>query len=231
MTTHPASGHCCLMTSIVDLAAEKTAPLAYMQAQTELTERFVRDVPPLLDYLHATARRMTRNASDAEDLVQETVTKAYEHFGSFQQGTNLSAWLRRIMTNTYISGLRWAQRHPIEYMGEQFTDRQLAQHQNRYRPREPRSAEIDALEALGDNEIAEAFATLPPTHRLTVYYRDVEGLRYREIAHIMGCPPGTVMSRLHRGHLRLRNLLSHRHQLGLADSVGEIDISDASSSE
>jgi RNA polymerase sigma-70 factor, ECF subfamily len=149
---------------------------------------------------------MTRNAVDAEDLVQETMLKAYAGFNTFSEGTNIRAWLFRIMTNTYINGLRRAQHRPSEYLSDHITDRQLAA-QDRHSSQGPRSAELDALDALPDIELADALATLPVQLRLAVYYRDIVGLRCREIAEIMACCEGTVMSRLHRGRQRLRTLL------------------------
>jgi RNA polymerase sigma-70 factor (ECF subfamily) len=118
---------------------------------------------------------------------------------------------QRAGTNTYINGLRRAQHRPSEYLSDHITDRQLAA-QDRHSSQGPRSAELDALDALPDNKIADALATLPVQFRLAVYYRDVEGLRYREIAEIMRCCEGTVMSRLHRGRQRLRNLVLTRHE-------------------
>jgi RNA polymerase sigma-70 factor (ECF subfamily) len=129
--------------------------------------------------------------------------RAYASFNTFCAGTNLRAWLSRIMINTYINGLRRAQRRPSEYLTDHITDRQLAA-QDRHSSRGPRSAELDALDELPDSELAAAFATLPMQFRLTVYYRDVAGLPCREIAELMDCCQGTVVSRLHRGRRRLR---------------------------
>jgi len=177
----------------------------------DLTARFVNDAVPYLNQLHDRARRMTRNAVDAEDLVQETMLRAYAGFSTFSEGTNIGAWLFRIMTNTYINGLRRAQRRPSEYLSDHITDRQLAA-QDRHSSQGPRSAELDALDALPDIELADALATLPLQFRLAVYYRDIVGLRCREIAEIMTCCEGTVMSRLHRGRRRLRTLLRTTHE-------------------
>jgi RNA polymerase sigma-70 factor (ECF subfamily) len=159
-----------------------------------------------MNQLHAHARRITRNAVDAEDLVQETMLRAYAGFDTFCEGTNLRAWLFRIMTNTYINCGRRAQRRPSEYLTNQISDRQLAAH-DRHSARETRSAELDALDALPDYELADAMATLPVQFRLAVYYRDVAGLGRREIAEIMACCEGTVVSRLNRGRRQLRTLL------------------------
>jgi RNA polymerase sigma-70 factor, ECF subfamily len=193
----------------VDHPADSDSPRA--SRDPELTARFVNDALPYLNQLHDRARRMTRNAVDAEDLVQETMLKAYAGFNTFSEGTNIRAWLFRIMTNTYISRLRRAQHRPSEYLTDRITDRELAA-QDRHSSQGPRSAELDALDALPDIELADAFATLPVQFRLAVYYRDVVGLRCREIAEIMACCEGTVVSRLHRGRQRLRTLLRTTHE-------------------
>lgn len=172
----------------------------------ELDIRFANDVLPHLNQLHNRARRMTRNAVDAEDLVQETMLKAYSGFHTFAEGTNIRAWLFHIMTNAYITGLRRAKCRPSEYLCDHITDRQLVA-QSQRSSSGPRSAELDALDALPDVELADALATLPIQFRLAIYYRDVAGLPCREIAEIMSCREGTVMSRLHRGRQRLRTLL------------------------
>lgn len=176
----------------------------------ELAARFVNDVLPYLNQLNDRARRMTRNAVDAEDLVQETMLKAYVGFTSFCEGTNIRAWLFRIMTNTYIDGLRRARHRPSEYLSDHITDRQLAA-QDQHSAQGPRSAELAVLDTLPDIELAKALATLPIEFRLAIYYRYIAGLRCREIAEIMACREGTVMSRLHRGRERLRTLLQTDH--------------------
>ena len=173
---------------------------------------------PYLNQLHDRARRMTRNAVDAEDLVQETMLRAYAGFNTFSEGTNIRAWLFRIMTNTYINGLRRAQHRPREYLSDHITDRQLAA-QDRHSSHGPRSAELDALDALPDIELADALATLPVQFRLAVYYRDIAGLRCREIAEIMACCEGTVMSRLHRGRQRLRNPLANHPRTDMSTNT------------
>lgn len=172
----------------------------------ELRERFEREVLPLLDQLYRAARRYTTSAADAEDLVGETVAKAWAGFAGYTEGTNLRAWLLRIMTNTWISSYRAAQRRPDEVMAE-VTDAQLAA-TAAHTATGLRSAEVEALEGLGDDDVRAALAALPVDQRLVVYYADVEGLRYREIAAVLGIPAGTVMSRLHRGRTRLRGLLA-----------------------
>jgi RNA polymerase sigma-70 factor, ECF subfamily len=204
MTTHPELKQGMPMATTVD---QRTGSDSLRAARDpELAARFVNDALPYLNQLNVGARRLTRNAADADDLVQETMLRAYTGFNTFSEGTNLRAWLFRIMTNTYINGLRRAQRQPSEYLTDHITDRQLAA-QDRHSSQQSRSAELDALDAWPDGEVADALATLPVQFRLAVYYRDVEGFRYREIAEIMACCEGTVMSRLHRGRKRLRTLL------------------------
>ena len=160
---------------------------------------FIRDVLPLIDQLYRAALRYTRTPADAEDLVQETMAKAYAGFHSFRAGTNLRAWLYRIMTNTWISSYRTAQRRPDEVLSADVTDVRLSA--------ATPSAELAALDAMGDDEVLDALRALPEGQRMVVYYADVEGFRYKEIAAIMDMPLGTVMSRLHRGRRNLRALL------------------------
>jgi RNA polymerase sigma-70 factor (ECF subfamily) len=176
----------------------------------ELSERFIRDALPLLDRLYGAALRLTRNPADAEDLVQDTMLKAYASFASFREGTNLIAWLYRIMTNTHISGHRRRRRQPQQVDAEGVADWQFASHLS-HSPSPPRalqSAEVQALEALSAPQVRDAMQQLPEEYRMAVYYADVEGCTYREIAEITGVPLGTVMSRLHRGRTRLRLLLA-----------------------
>ena len=179
---------------------------AMYESDAELTARFERDAIPLLDQLYGGARRMTRNHADAEDLVQNAMLKAYAGFRSFRQGTNLQAWLFRIMHNTWINDYHKIRRRPIEQLSGQITDWQQAADWQRFLG--CRSAEVEALEALPDSEIVEALHALPACLRMTVYYADVCGYRYREIAEIMDIPIGTVMSRLHSARRRLRMLLT-----------------------
>jgi RNA polymerase sigma-70 factor (ECF subfamily) len=174
---------------------------------SSLHVRFERDVVPLRESLYLHALRLTGNHVDAEDLLQDTMMKAYAGFHLFRQGSYLKAWLHRILTNTYITGYRKKQREPKQYATAELTDEQLSEIARRG-VTGLRSAEEQALESLPNKKIKAAMLTLPDEFRMAVYYADIEGLSCREIAEIMQTPGGTVGSRLHRGRRRLRHLLA-----------------------
>ena len=177
-----------------------------VETDEERAARFERDALPYLDQLYGAALRMTRNPADAEDLVQETFVKAFSAFASFTEGTNLKAWLFRILTNTFINSYRKKQRQPKQTGTDELDDWQM-QHTQAYATGQLRSAEAEALDRLPNTVINDALAQVPEDFRVAVYLADVEGFSYKEIAEIMGTPVGTVMSRLHRGRKMLRTLL------------------------
>jgi RNA polymerase sigma-70 factor (ECF subfamily) len=162
---------------------------------------FEQDVVPYMRKLYPTALRMTRNPSDAEDLLQETFARAYVAFHQFQPGTNLSAWLYRILANTFINTCRKQGREPAQSLFSEVGELHVAE---RLLSQPVRSAEEEAMDRMADSEVLRALRELPQGFSATIYLADIEGYPYQEIANIMGIPIGTVMSRLHRGREKLR---------------------------
>jgi RNA polymerase sigma-70 factor (ECF subfamily) len=182
-----------------------------------LRERFERDVLPLLDSLYGAALRMTRNPADAEDLLQDTYLRAYRGFAGFKEGTNLKAWLYRILTNSFINTYRKKQREPQMVEGPDDVEEWYLYDRLGGRSVEE-SAEDEVLDRMPDEDVKRALESLPENFRLPVLLADVEGFSYKEIAEIMDTPIGTVMSRLHRGRKALeRALWETARERGLVD--------------
>lgn len=198
---------------------QRAATLRTEEPDEELLARFESDALPLLDQLYGAALRMTRNPADAQDLVQDAYIKAFQAFRSFKPGTNLKAWLYRILTNTYINEYRKQQRRPYESSAEDMTDWQQADAMS-HTPGGLASAEIEALKRIPDQRIIDALMDISEDYRMVVYYADVEGFAYKEIAEILDVPIGTVMSRLHRGRKALRKKLKDvaaEHGIGVEE--------------
>jgi len=188
-----------------------TTPHEAEQAKAdELAERrrlFQDQALPFMDQLYGAAMRMTKNPADAADLVQETFVKAFAAFSQFEQGTNLKAWLYRILTNTFINVYRKKQRDPYQGTIDDLEDWQLGGAESATSTT-TRSAEAEAIDRMPASAVKDALQSIPEDFRLAVYFADVEGFAYQEIADIMKTPVGTVMSRLHRGRRLLRELLA-----------------------
>ena len=191
-----------------------TAVRSTSEADTDLAARFAREAEPHFDVLMRGARRLTRSDADADDLLQDALLHAYAGFHTFQEGTNLKAWLFRILYNRWVSTYRCKQRRPAEVPVDEITERDLAGSAARL-PAGLRSAEAEVLDALPDSEIKAALATLPEGFGAVVYLADVQGYTYAETA-ILNIPHGTVMSRVSRGRQRLRIALAH-----VADGRGD----------
>lgn len=204
------------------LMSDTTPEKATQSEADELAERrrmFQEQALPFMDQLYGAAMRMTRNPADAADLVQETFVKAFAAFAQFEQGTNLKAWLYRILTNTFINVYRKKQRDPYQGALDDLEDWQLGGAESATSST-GRSAEAEAIDHMPASAVKDALQAIPEDFRLAVYFADVEGFSYQEIAEIMKTPVGTVMSRLHRGRRLLRELLAdYARERGITSNV------------
>ena len=190
------------------------------ESQNERTARFEKDALIFSSALYGAALRYTKKPQDAQDLVQDTYAKAFTSFHQFEPGTNLKAWLYRILTTTFINNYRKDQRRPLLSGGE-LEDWQLADAAS-HTSDLGKSAEDEVLENIADRDVKEALAAMPEEFRMAVYLCDVEGFTYKEIAEIVGVPTGTVMSRLHRGRKLLRqSLADYAKERGFTVSGGD----------
>lgn len=207
--------------------AQTGSPVRREMTDEERRERFAEEVLPHLDALYSAAVRYTHDRTEAEDLVQDVMTRAYQSFHQYEPGTNLRAWLYRILSTTFISRWRKTQRRPQEVAAEQESEGDEGDEGSfslfdRLAGSTSKAAEREVLERLTDDEVREALADLPDEFRMAVYLADVEGFRYAEIAEIMDTPVGTVMSRLHRGRVRLqRALYDYATRRGLIEEPSE----------
>lgn len=193
--------------------ATMTSKDLVLESAADRTIRFERDALAFTDQLYAAALRYTKNPEDARDLVQDTFLKAFTSFHQFEEGTNLRAWLYRVLTTTFINTYRKDQRRPQIAQAE-LEDWQVAEAQS-HSSDLGKSAEVEALENLPDSDIKRALQEIPDEFRMVVYLADVEGFSYKEIAEIVGIPAGTVMSRLSRGRKQLREKLAdYARELG-----------------
>lgn len=198
---------------------EMTSTEIVRESAADRTVRFERDALAFTNQLYAAALRYTKNPDDARDLVQDTYLKAFASFHQFEPGTNLKAWLYRVLTTTFINNYRKTQRQPLISHAE-LEDWQIAESAS-HTSDQGKSAEVEALEKMPDSDVKRALQEIPEEFRMAVYFSDVEGFSYKEIAEILDIPTGTVMSRLHRGRKQLRALLmDYAKDRGYVSSAG-----------
>lgn len=211
------------------MPSRKASSVAERQTRLSAADkkRFADEALPLLDSLYAAALRMTRNPADAEDLIQDTMLRAYRSFHQFEPGTNIKAWLFRILTNAYINVYRKRQREPAKIPQDDVEEFDLYQELKDHDPQFSATPETIVLDALVDSDILEAIDDLPEQFRLAVILSDIEGFSYAEMAEIMGVPMGTVMSRLHRGRKALqKRLFDLARERGIVKDTPESNRSD-----